>query len=57
MHPANVSVFKPLKGGWKTVKDWLNKLQNINSILTKATFCHLLSSVLQNTELADTIKN
>lgn len=58
MQPADVSVFKPLKSQWKkTVREWQIRLENINSVLTKATFCPLLATVLKNTELASTIQN
>ncbi|KAG8186029.1 hypothetical protein JTE90_004449 [Oedothorax gibbosus] len=58
MQPADVSVFKPLKSGWKkTVRDWLSQPQNINSVLTKSTFCPLLSTLLQENALPQTIKN
>lgn len=58
MQPADVSVFKPLKSEWKnTLREWQNKTENINKVLSKCTFCPLLHSVLSAIDLEDTIKN
>lgn len=58
MQPADVSVFKPLKTNWKkTVRQWQAEPQNVNSVLTKCTFCPLLQSILNDDSLPQTIQN
>lgn len=59
MQPADVSVFKPLKSEWAaTVHNWYSQPENVNTVLTKTTFCPLLNKVLSNTEsLTESIKN
>lgn len=48
LQPADVSVFKPLKSEWKkTIRIWQNTPENLNSCLTKVTFCPLLENVLR----------
>ncbi|CAH0721510.1 unnamed protein product, partial [Brenthis ino] len=58
MQPADVSVFKPLKSEWtSTIHEWCSQPDNLNSVLTKATFCPLLDKVLQKSTLIASIKN
>ena len=40
LHPEGLSAFKPLQYGWgkKTARDWLNQIDNINSVFTKVYF-------------------
>lgn len=58
IQPADVSVFKPLKAEWKnTVHEWATQPANVNSVLTKATFCPLLKKVLEKENLSVTISN
>ncbi|XP_055373588.1 uncharacterized protein LOC129606961 isoform X2 [Condylostylus longicornis] len=57
MQPLDVSVFKPLKTGWKeTVRNWQSK--NFGVALTKKTFCPLLEETInQNQNLSTSIIN
>lgn len=56
IQPADVSVFKPFKVEWKnTVYEWATQPENVNSVLTKATFCPLLKKVLEKENLSRTI--
>ncbi|KAJ8941908.1 hypothetical protein NQ314_010253 [Rhamnusium bicolor] len=58
MQPADVGVFKPLKSEWKKIiHQWLRKPENINSAVTKTTFCPLLKTVLEKPSLPQTIIN
>ncbi|KAJ8909901.1 hypothetical protein NQ315_005636 [Exocentrus adspersus] len=59
MQPADVSVFKPMKSDWKkTVRNWQNRSENINSSVNKVNFCGIFHEVLSNTEaFAENIKN
>lgn len=58
MQPADVSVFRPLKSEWKnTIHDWASQPENVNTVLTMATFCPLLNKVLGKETLKDAIKN
>lgn len=58
MQPADVSVFKPLKTEWKkTVREWQGLSENVNYLVTKATFCPILERVFDNISLVDAIKN
>lgn len=58
IQPADVSVFKPLKSEWKnTVHEWATQPQNVNNVLTKATFCPLLEKVLGKENLPVIIRN
>ncbi|KAJ8929595.1 hypothetical protein NQ314_017702 [Rhamnusium bicolor] len=51
MQPADVSVFRPMKSDWKkTVHNWQNRSENINSPVTKVNFCGIFNEVLSNTE-------
>ncbi|CAG9568022.1 unnamed protein product [Danaus chrysippus] len=58
IQPADVSVFKPLKVEWKnTVYEWATQPENVNSVLTKATFSPLLKKILEKENLSVTISN
>ncbi|KAF2881314.1 hypothetical protein ILUMI_24858 [Ignelater luminosus] len=58
MQPADVSVFKPLKSEWSnTLRKWQAKPENVNTVLTKSSFCPLLNELLGNKNLAESIKN
>lgn len=58
MQPADVSVFKPLKSEWAiTVHDWCSQPENVNTVLTKTTFCPLLNKILSKESLKESIKN
>lgn len=55
---ADVSIFKSLKSDYKqTVLNWLGKSEDSDISLTKTTFCPLLQSVLQEKDLAGSIRN
>lgn len=57
MQPADVSVFKPLKGDYKkTVREWQNQ-NEVNSLLSKVTFCPLIKQVLEQKDLTTSIQN
>lgn len=58
IQPADVSVFKSLKSEWKnTVHEWAIRPENINTVLTKSTFCPLLSKILEKENLPVSIRN
>ncbi|KAJ4443802.1 hypothetical protein ANN_05582 [Periplaneta americana] len=56
LQPADVSVFKPLKDGWKdVVRQW--KFDNYPKDVTRKTFCPLLQSVFATKATEEVIKN
>ncbi|KAJ3625859.1 hypothetical protein MTP99_016398 [Tenebrio molitor] len=58
LQPADVSVFRPLKQGWKnTVRNWQSKPENINSSVTKTNFCRLFKETLEASDMTVAIKN
>ncbi|KAJ8929563.1 hypothetical protein NQ314_017726 [Rhamnusium bicolor] len=58
LQPADVSVFRPLKQGWKnTVRNWQSKPENINSSVTKINFCRLFKETLSASDMTNAIKN
>lgn len=58
LQPADVSVFRPLKEGWRnTVRKWQNMTENINSSVTKTNFCKVFNMTLNETNMENYIKN
>lgn len=58
LQQADVSVFKPLKTGWKeTAKKWQQKPENTNSCVNKTNFCQVFEEVLNKLDMRDHIKN
>ena len=58
LQPADVSVFRPLKEGWRnTVRKWQNMTENINSSVTKTNFCKVFNMTLNETNMVNYIKN
>lgn len=47
MQPADVNLFKLLKANWRnTIRQWQNKPENINCVLTKKHFASLLEETI-----------
>lgn len=58
LQPADVSVFKPLKSHWKiTVRKWLSKPENHNTVVTKTSFAPLLKDCQSDPNLPNSIRN
>ncbi|KAF2887860.1 hypothetical protein ILUMI_18313 [Ignelater luminosus] len=58
LQPADVSVFRPLKQGWKnTIQKWQSKPENINSSVNKTNFCRLFDETLRTCKMTTAIKN
>ncbi|KAH9632258.1 hypothetical protein HF086_002893 [Spodoptera exigua] len=58
LQPADVSVLAPVKTYWKsTVRAFLSKPKNLNSVVTKTNFCTLLNYALKHPNMPDNIKN